>query len=269
MNYKNYFIQSNNNNNYNSIKNTGSYIINNNLQLNKKPNNSSALNIKSNNYNNNININNNNYFNNDNNININNNNNINNDQLEIIKNNLNSLKLNKSISYIPHTLKEYKALSPVYLGGLGSEIGSKEWYLNKEKRKKMEIYSNKVTKNFFINSKIKRDEPNVEYNNNLKKSYKLSSRYKASEYCKNIMDNFDFYNKHLSTESNELMDLDKIIEDDKMSVKSKKINNKLNKNNFNNNNNFFILKKNKNKIYNNDSNNEYVSKINKIIDSLL
>jgi hypothetical protein len=65
------------------------------------------------------------------------------------------------------------------------------------------------------------------------------------------------------------MDLDKIIEDDKMSVKSKKINNKLNKNNFNNNNNFFILKKNKNKIYNNDSNNEYVSKINKIIDSLL
>ena len=215
MNYRNYFIQSNNNNNnYNSIKNTGSYIINNNLQLNKKPNNSSALNI-------------------------------------------------------PHTLKEYKALSPVYLGGLGSEIGSKEWYLNKEKRKKMENYSNNVTKKFFINSKIKRDEPNVEYNNNLKKLYKLTSRYKASEYCKNIMDNFDFYNKHLSTESNELMDLDKIIEDDKMSVKSKKINNKLNKNNFNNNNNFFILKKNKNKIYNNDSNNEYVTKINKIIDSLL
>ena len=64
------------------------------------------------------------------------------------------------------------------------------------------------------------------------------------------------------------MDLDKIIEDDKMSVKSKKINNKLNKKDFNNNN-YFILKKNKNKIYNNDSNNEYVTKINKIIDSLL
>ena len=268
MNYRNYFIQSNNNNNnYNSIKNTGSYIINNNLQLNKKPNNSSALNIKSNNYNNNIYNNYNNINNNyNNNINNNNNNNINNNQLEIIKNNLNSLKLNKSISYIPHTLKEYKALSPVYLGGLGSEIGSKEWYLNKEKRKKMENYSNNVTKKFFINSKIKRDEPNVEYNNNLKKLYKLTSRYKASEYCKNIMDNFDFYNKHLSTESNELMDLDKIIEDDKMSVKSKKINNKLNKKDFNNNN-YFILKK--NKIYNNDSNNEYVTKINKIIDSLL
>ena len=53
-----------------------------------------------------------------------------------------------------------------------------------------------------------------------------------------------------------------------MSVKSKKINNKLNKKDFNNNN-YFILKKNKNKIYNNDSNNEYVTKINKIIDSLL
>ena len=246
MNYKNYFIHSNNNNN-NPIKNTGSYIIKTNQKINKRPNNSSSLNIKSNNINNN---------------------NINNNQLEIIKNNLNSLKINRSISYIPHTLKEYKALSPVYLGGLGSEIGSKEWYLNKEKRKKMENYSNNVTKKFFINSKIKRDEPNVEYNNNLKKLYKLTSRYKASEYCRNIMDNFDFYNKHLSTESNELMDLDKIIEDDKMSVKSKKINNKLNKKDFNNNN-YFILKKNKNKIYNNDSNNEYVTKINKIIDSLL
>jgi len=251
MNYKNYFIQSNNNIINNPIKNTGSYIINNNLKINKKPNNSSSLNIKSN---------------------INNiNNNINNNQLEIIKNNLNSLKVNKSISYIPHTLKEYKALSPVYLGGLGSEIGSKEWYLNKEKRKKMEAYSNNVTKKFFINSKIKRDEPSVEYNNNLKKLYKSTSRYKAYEYCKNIMDNFDFYNKHFSTESNELMDLDKIIEDDKISVKNKKINN-FNKKNIidinNDNNNYFFLNKNKNKRYNNDSN-EYVTKINNIIDSLL
>ncbi len=96
----------------------------------------------------------------------------------------------------------------------------------------MEIYSNNVTKNFFINSKIKRDEPYVEYNTNLKKLHKLTSSYKASQYCKNIMDNFDFYNKYLSTESNELMDLDKIIEDDKMSDKSKKINNNLNKNKF-------------------------------------
>ena len=251
MNYKNYFIHSNNNNN-NPIKNTGSYIINTNQKINKRPNNSSSLNIKSININNNY---------------------INNNQLEIIKNNLNSLKINRSISYIPHTLKEYKALSPVYLGGLGSEIGSKEWNLNKQKRKKMEDYSNNVSKKFFINNKIKRDEPNVEYNNNLKKLYKSTSRYKAYQYCKNIMDNFDFYNKHFSTESNELFDLDKIIEDDKISVKNKKINN-VNKKNFidnnnDNNNNYFILKKNKNRMYNNDSNNEYVTKINNIIDSLL
>jgi hypothetical protein len=243
MNYKKNFIQKNNNNN-SSIKNAGSYIMNNNIKLNKRSNSPSTSNIKTN-------------MNNINNLNYNNNN----GGVEIIKNNLNSIKLNKSVSYIPHTLKEYKALSPVYLGGLGGEIGSKEWNLNKEKRKKMEMYSDNVTKKFFSNSKIKRDEPIVEYNNNLKKLNKLSSRYKAYEYCKKIMDNFDFYNKHLSTESNELMDLDKIIGDD-IIVKNKKIN----IDNYNNDN--FILKNNKYKMYN-DSNNEYISKINNIIDSLL
>jgi hypothetical protein len=243
MNYKKNYIQKNNYNN-SSIKNAGSYIMNKNINLNKRTNNSSTSNIKSN-------------MNNINNLNFNNNN----GGVEIIKNNLNSMKLNNSVSYIPHTLKEYKALSPVYLGGLGSEIGTKEWYLNKEKRKKMEMYSDNVTKKFFSNSKIKRDEPIVEHNNNLKKLNKLTSRYKAYEYCKKIMDNFDFYNKHLSTESNELMDLDKIIGDDNIIVKNKKIN-------VNSDNDNFILKKNKYKMYN-DSNNEYITKINNIIDSLL
>ncbi len=52
-----------------------------------------------------------------------------------------------AIEYKPYTLKEYKELEKVgvVLGGLGPNIGTKEWEEKKKKMQKMEEYSKKVS----------------------------------------------------------------------------------------------------------------------------
>ena len=57
-----------------------------------------------------------------------------------------SLYHNSTIEYKPYTLKDYKELEKVgvVLGGLGPNIGTKEWEEKKKKMKKMEEYGNKI-----------------------------------------------------------------------------------------------------------------------------
>ena len=66
-----------------------------------------------------------------------------------------------NIEYRPYTLKEYKELEKVgvVLGGLGPNIGTKEWEEKKEKMKKMEEYASRIAN---MKSKIKKKKDNLD-----------------------------------------------------------------------------------------------------------
>jgi hypothetical protein len=87
-----------------------------------------------------------------------------------------------AIEYEPYTLKEYKELEKVgvVLGGLGPNIGTKEWEEKKKKMQKMEEYSKKVS------SMKKRTKSKEKFENILeeekKKKFENSIRRRCYEY---------------------------------------------------------------------------------------
>ena len=118
-------------------------------------------------------------------------------------NNMKRLKINKKIKeiesnktndsyhyieYKPYTIKEYRELkrNPIIMGPLGANIGTKEWEDKKERIKRRNDYSNRVS---FIHkgiTKLKKDNPKEEREKDLKRKYERSSRYKSAEYCRLI-----------------------------------------------------------------------------------
>ena len=139
------------------------------------------------------------------------NNNLNQNQIQMINNNLNDNyeKINKDnkednkenilfrnksdrsyhlIDYKPYSLKDYKELTrtPIIMGRLGANIGTKEWENKKAKMNRMASYSNRVSLIHKGITRLKKDSPKEEREKNLKKQYENSSRYKSYEYCKLI-----------------------------------------------------------------------------------
>jgi hypothetical protein len=104
------------------------------------------------------------------------------------------------------------------MGPLGANIGTKEWEDKKERIKRRNDYSNRVS---FIHkgiTKLKKDDPNEEREKNLKRKYEKSSRYKSSEYCKLIQlikgnnekslnNDYNYKNLRVTNENNELKNI--------------------------------------------------------------
>ena len=89
-----------------------------------------------------------------------------------------------NVEYRPYTLKEYKELEKVgvVLGGLGPNIGTKEWEEKKEKMKKMEEYAKKVAA---LKEKNKKQKQKVEeiIEKEKKKKIENSIRRRCYEYA--------------------------------------------------------------------------------------
>ena len=92
------------------------------------------------------------------------------------------------VEYKPHTLKEYRELqrTPIVMGPLGANIGTKEWEEKKEKMRRRENYSNRISLIHKGITKLKKDNPKEEREKDLKRKYERSSRYKSAEYCRLI-----------------------------------------------------------------------------------
>jgi len=97
------------------------------------------------------------------------------------------------IEYIPYTLEDYKAIKPekyINLGGLGPNIGTKDWEEKMQRREKVKNYISNISsplrnnegQNLFL-------KPSFEY---MKSSYEIKKKFakimrgKALEYSKNI-----------------------------------------------------------------------------------
>lgn len=89
-----------------------------------------------------------------------------------------------TVEYKPYTLKEYKEMERVgvVLGGLGPNIGTKEWEEKKEKMKKMEEYAKRVG---MLKNKIKKRKERVEdiIEKEKKKKIENSIRRRCYEYA--------------------------------------------------------------------------------------
>ena len=92
------------------------------------------------------------------------------------------------IDFKPYSFKDYKELirTPIIMGHLGANIGTKEWENKRAKMNRMASYSNRVSLIHKGITKLKKDSPKEEMEKNLKKKYENSSRYKSYEYCKLI-----------------------------------------------------------------------------------
>ena len=127
-------------------------------------------------------------FYNDNNFNYNDNN-INNNNSMSMRTNINNIS---SFLYKPHTIKEYKALTPIHMGPLGPNIGTKDWLERKKKNDRKNKYSNMLSANHIGLSKIKKENPKEQRENEIKKKNSKSARYKTYEYGKRIKDIYYF-----------------------------------------------------------------------------
>ena len=94
-------------------------------------------------------------------------------------------------SYIPYTYKEYIEIMNEYknhrFGGLGANLGTREWAKQALKFKKMNEYGVNVVANYKGIKKYKTESPNEERKLNLEKYYKMSKRYKTEKYGKGVM----------------------------------------------------------------------------------
>ena len=92
------------------------------------------------------------------------------------------------IDYKPYSFKDYKELTrtPIIMGPLEANIGTKEWENKKAKMNRMASYSNRVSLIHKGITKLKKDTPKEEREKNLKKQYENRSRYKSYKYCKLI-----------------------------------------------------------------------------------
>lgn len=88
-------------------------------------------------------------------------------------------------AYQPYSLKEYKELSraKIVLGGLGANIGTKEWEEKQQKMKKIQNYGKSVTNNNLQNIKIKKETPQDIIDRKKKEEIERSNRYKAHKYA--------------------------------------------------------------------------------------
>lgn len=88
------------------------------------------------------------------------------------------------VEYKPYTLKEYKEMERVgvVLGGLGPNIGTKEWEEKKEKMRKMEEYAKRVSE---LKNKVKKRKERVEdiIEKEKKKKIENSIRRRCYEYA--------------------------------------------------------------------------------------
>lgn len=111
--------------------------------------------------------------------------------------------------YKPYSLKEYKELEKVgiVLGGLGPNIGTKDWEEKKDKMKKMEKYSNHV--NSLSKMKVKKKKESLEelIQKEKQKKIRLSCRRKCYEYGKLVRpksrtgNTIDYYESPLFNDS--------------------------------------------------------------------
>ena len=94
-------------------------------------------------------------------------------------------------SYIPHTYKEYTNVMREYknnrFGGLGPNLGTKEWSRRAIKFRKMNEYGVNVVANFQGVKKYKRESPDEERKLNLERIYKKSKRYITKKYGEGVM----------------------------------------------------------------------------------
>lgn len=86
----------------------------------------------------------------------------------------------------PYSLKDYKDITAakVVLGGLGPNIGTKEWMEKQEKKKKMEEYSKNVKGKPII--KFVKETPTEIVEKIKKEKIETSNRFKSYEYAKLI-----------------------------------------------------------------------------------
>jgi hypothetical protein len=94
---------------------------------------------------------------------------------------------NNESTFKPYSLKDYKqiASTKIVLGGLGANIGTKEWEEKQRKMKKMEEYASSVSKNKII-LKVKKEEPSQLIEKERKEKMDHSVRTKAYEYARLI-----------------------------------------------------------------------------------
>ncbi len=91
---------------------------------------------------------------------------------------------NYNQSYKPYSLKDYKDITSakLVLGGLGANIGTKEWFEKQEKIKKMDEYSKNVKGKPII--KFVKETPIENFEKIKKEKIESSHRFKSYEYAK-------------------------------------------------------------------------------------
>ena len=102
--------------------------------------------------------------------------------------NIPKLKEYQFMEFHPYTLKEYRemARNPVVLGGLGPNIGTKEWEEKKQRMKRRMNYSNNINKEHKGIKTLKKDTPKDEIEKLTKEKIENSARFKTYEYGKFI-----------------------------------------------------------------------------------
>ena len=97
--------------------------------------------------------------------------------------NKDSIQYHKYIEYRPYNLKDYKELAkPSKMGGLGANIGTKEWEDKKNRMKKMQNYSNNINKEHKGINTHKKDNIVDELKKKAKEKIENSKRHRTYEY---------------------------------------------------------------------------------------
>jgi hypothetical protein len=78
------------------------------------------------------------------------------------------------------------------MGPLGPNIGTKDWLERKKKNDRKNKYSNMLAANHIGITKIKKENPKEQRENEIKKKINKSARYKTYEYGKSIKDIYYF-----------------------------------------------------------------------------
>ena len=111
---------------------------------------------------------------------------VNNNNSVILSQKMPKLKEYQFMEFQPYTLKDYKELmrNPVVMGGLGPNVGTKEWEEKKQKMKKMMNYSNNINKEHKGIKTLKKDTPQDEIEKITKEKIEKSARFKTYQYGK-------------------------------------------------------------------------------------
>ena len=145
----------------------------------------------------------------------------------------NNKSLNNDISYHPYSLKDYKELGngKIVLGGLGPNIGTKEWEERLIKMKKIVEYSENIKKTQKVLLKPLKETPIDIIEREKKEKLESSSRNKAAEYGKKIKkikltryDNDLIYDHRPFNLNNKINDNDDLVKFENSKIDEDKIN---------------------------------------------